>query len=70
LALAIDAEKSVEGVAMARARSRARSCRDATIKAPQTGNCRHAQAAGLPLFQWRKRLRNGGLMVETAPKRE
>jgi hypothetical protein len=34
------------------------------------GNRRHARAAGLPLFQWRKLLRNGGLMVETAPKRE
>lgn len=55
---------------MARARSRARSHRDATIQAPQTGNRRHAQATGLPLFQWRKRLRDGGLMVETAPKRE
>ena len=56
---------------MARARSRTRLHRDATIKAQQTGNRRHARAAGLPLFQWRKRLCNGCLMVvETAPKRD
>jgi hypothetical protein len=55
---------------MARARLGARLHRDATIKAPQTGNRRHARAAGLPLFQWRKRLRDRGLMVETAAKRE
>lgn len=44
--------------------------RDATIKTPHDGEPPHARATELPLFQRRKRLGNGGLMVmEAAPKR-